>query len=267
MTMTKVGSDDPCAAMKKMFPYVERTPVGKCPRCGMERYRCVGYVDPSHPETKIDMITACQCDIEKERHISDVRASAKVNEAMREIIRKNCGFRAAEADLCQKKFTGSLIERYNKAMLYASRFNHMTKKGILIVGSTGSGKTMTAAHVINRVLDSGYVAKFTTAGNIYDLYKSSFNDRSAADQIENLKNCDLLCVDDLGTEYTSETAVYSVIDVIESRIGWSKPTLITTNLSEKEILERYGKRFVSRLHEHFFKLVFAGEDMRMKKSR
>ncbi len=267
MAMTKVGFDDPRAAMKKMFPFVEMTSIGKCPKCGMEKYRCVGYIDPSHPETKIDQITACQCDIERERHINDLRASAKVNESIRDSIRKNCGFRSYESELCEKKFTGNLADRYSKAMLYASRFNHMTKKGIIIAGSTGSGKTMTAVHVINCVIDSGYVAKFTTAGNIYDLYKSSFNDKNASDQIEDLKNCDLLCVDDLGTEYTSDTAVYSVIEVIESRIGWSKPTIITTNLTDKEIMERYGERFVSRMHEHFFKLVFVGEDMRMKKSK
>lgn len=267
MTMIKVGSDDPDAYMTKTFKHVKRVSIGKCPKCGVEKYRCTGYLIPGDKSTYVDITSSCNCDIENERKIADMRASAKVNKNIRNEVFMSSGFRLSEKEMISKKFAGNLVEKYNKGMLWASRFNSDTRRGIIIAGSTGTGKSMTAVHIINRIMERGFVGKFTTAANIYDIYRQSFTDPIASDEFAKMKTCDVLCIDDLGAEYTTEAATYQIVNLLEERMSWSRPTVITTNLTDQELLQRYGQRFVSRIHENFFKLVYTGEDMRMKKSR
>ena len=78
-----------------------------------------------------------------------------------------------------------------------------------------------------------------------------------------LKECDLLLLDDLGAEFESTFYVSCLYELINSRTGYGKPTIVNTNLSGAELKKRYSDRIVSRLYS-MKTLVFSGEDIRMK---
>lgn len=248
--------------VKSLFPDVKWIPAGKCPVCGEEKYHCVGFIQCGDERREIDKMSECSCDIERFRKNNDLRASMKVNQAIKEKVIKECGFRESEKKLIDKAFRGKLKEKYDKCMEYASYFSQKTEKGKLIQGDTGTGKTMTAVHMIKKVLDKGYIAKFVTASDLYNIYMASYTNRDLVDQIESYKTCDLLCLDDLGAEYTNNDAIHRMNEVIDYRLGQGKPTIITTNLDDRNISQRYGQRLLSRIHESFSKILFVGEDMR-----
>ena len=80
-----------------------------------------------------------------------------------------------------------------------------------------------------------------------------------------LTECDLLIIDDLGTEFATNFSRSSVYSVFNSRISRGKPTIISTNLSLKELEQAYSDRFVSRVTGYCRRLHFEGNDIRIQK--
>jgi DNA replication protein DnaC len=79
--------------------------------------------------------------------------------------------------------------------------------------------------------------------------------------------CDLLIIDDLGTELTNQFTVSCFYNVLNSRTNYAKSTFINTNLSKKEIEAKYSQRITSRLFGEFLPIVFSGSDIRLQKVR
>ena len=80
-------------------------------------------------------------------------------------------------------------------------------------------------------------------------------------------DADLLILDDLGAEYNTPFNVSSVYNIINTRMNFGKPTIISSNLTSQELEERYTERVVSRLLTQYTYLRFIGEDVRQLKLR
>ena len=79
--------------------------------------------------------------------------------------------------------------------------------------------------------------------------------------------CDLLIVDDLGTEMPGQFVTAALYSLLNDRLLEGKPMLISTNLNVDELGKRYSPQIASRLHGNFLRLTFVGDDIRVMKNR
>ena len=147
---------------------------------------------------------------------------------------------------------------------YADEFTPASK-GILMRGATGLGKTHLSLAIANEVIRKGYSVVYVSAPDILaKLEREHFSYKydSEQDVFNSLIRCDLLIIDDLGTEFMSQFSVASVYNIFNSRILSGRPMIINTNLTAAELLSSYSQRFVSRLMGSCDRLDFIGEDIR-----
>ena len=130
------------------------------------------------------------------------------------------------------------------------------------------GKTHLSSAVAREVLKKGYDVLYVTALDlISDFEAEQFGSRSIAhgELTDKYFDCDLLIVDDLGTEVANQFTVSVIYNLLNIRINRNSPTLISTNLSQKELLAKYNDRITSRIFGEFRPLLFLGADVRMQK--
>lgn len=163
----------------------------------------------------------------------------------------------------------AMMERtLQKCQAYASGFG--TNSGnLLLNGGTGLGKTFLSVCIARAVAEKGYSVRYESAPHLFDkLQKAKFtSDESAVREVEKLMACDLLVVDDLGTEYAGQAATSLLYTLINDRMMEHKPMIISTNLTIEELGKRYSPQIASRLQGGFVRLPFLGEDIRILKSR
>lgn len=140
---------------------------------------------------------------------------------------------------------------------------------LLFVGGTGLGKTFLSACIARTVADRGYSVAYETASHLFTkLEQARFNpneeNRREADK---LLACDLLILDDLGTELPGQFVTAALYSLMNDRILAGKPMVISTNLNVDEAARRYSPQIASRLHGNFTRLTFVGEDIRVLKNR
>ena len=93
------------------------------------------------------------------------------------------------------------------------------------------------------------------------------NDEQARKECDKYLACDLLIVDDLGTEMPGQFTTSALYGLVNDRIQSGKPTIISTNLTSEEFGHRYNRQIASRLRGSFLRVPFVGEDIRVIKSR
>lgn len=155
----------------------------------------------------------------------------------------------------------SFIRHFNK--------NH---DNLLLLGTTGVGKTFLANCIAKELLDRGYTVIYLTAFRLFDiLEKHKFGkdeERSyeASNQFEYILTCDLLIIDDLGTELNNSFTNSQLYLIINERLLRQKSTVISTNLSLTNINTNYGERIFSRLVSSYSIQRIIGEDIRLHKA-
>ena len=165
------------------------------------------------------------------------------------------------------------IMKYNLGILqeYAEHFSVGTSddkpsQSLTLVGGTGLGKTHLSTAVAKAVIDRGFDVVYVSA---IDLFSEFDDDRFRAKQtgtdISRYFACDLLILDDLGTEVTTKLTVSNLYRLINERVSRLLPTIISTNLDHNKQKDVYGDRIASRLFGEFRPLIFAGKDVRMLK--
>ena len=140
---------------------------------------------------------------------------------------------------------------------------------LLFIGNTGLGKTFLSACIANVVTDKGYSVAYESAPQLFGkLEKDRFNptEDSHADA-ERFTTCDLLIIDDLGTEMSGNFVTAALYSLLNDRLLAGKSTIISTNLNTDELGERYSPQIASRIKGSFKGLTFMGEDIRVLKSR
>lgn len=140
---------------------------------------------------------------------------------------------------------------------------------LLFVGGTGLGKTYLSACIARAVADRGYSVLYETAGHLFSkLEQAKFNpNEDNRKEAAKLADCDLLIIDDLGTEMPGQFVTAALYGLVNDRMLANKPMVISTNLNVDEMSRRYSPQIASRLHGGFQRLTFVGEDIRVLKNR
>ena len=151
---------------------------------------------------------------------------------------------------------------------YADNFSQ-DSGNLLFNGGTGLGKTMLSACIACEVAEKGYSVVYESAPHLFSkLEKNRFHpDEDSAMAASKLESCDLLIIDDLGTELPGQFVVASLYVLVNNRLLAGKATVISTNLNVSEIAVRYSPQIASRLQGNYQLLPFAGQDIRVLKNR
>ncbi len=151
---------------------------------------------------------------------------------------------------------------------YAVTFSQKSGN-LLFIGGTGLGKTYLSACIARMVADRGNSVVYETAGHLFGKLEQAKFSPSEESRREAAKftDCDLLIVDDLGTEMPGQFVTAALYSLLNDRMLEGKPMVISTNLNVDEMARRYSPQIASRLHGGFTRLTFVGEDIRIQKSR
>lgn len=137
---------------------------------------------------------------------------------------------------------------------------------ILMMGGTGLGKTHLSLAIANEIINSGFGVIYVSVPNIICKLESERYRYAGKNTQEILFDCDLLILDDLGTEYRTQFSNSAIYNIINSRILCSKATIISTNCTMEAIESDYSKRLISRLWGEYKLLHFCGTDVRAQKA-
>ena len=140
---------------------------------------------------------------------------------------------------------------------------------LLFTGGTGLGKTFLSACIARVVAARGYSVAYETASHLFSkMEKHRFHpDEETAMENKRLMECDLLIIDDLGTELPGQFVTAALYALVNDRILAGKPMLISTNLTVDEVGRRYSPQIRSRFQGNFRQLHFMGEDIRVLQNR
>ena len=159
-----------------------------------------------------------------------------------------------------------------KARAFVDAFDS-SDDNLLIAGATGVGKTFLANCIAKELLDRGYFVVYLSAIRLFDIlsdatFGSGRNGSEGASSEfvrKHIYDCDLLIIDDLGTEMVNSFTSTQLFQCINERILRRKHTVISTNLSLKQLQENYSERVVSRLANNYTLIKLLGNDIRMMK--
>ena len=145
--------------------------------------------------------------------------------------------------------------------------NFQTNAGnLLFSGDTGLGKTFLSACIAKEVAAQGFSVAYESAVHLFtNMERAKFeNDEDAREKVKKYTDCDLLIVDDLGTEIVGQFTLTALYTLINDRILSKKATIISTNLNTEGIARRYNPQIASRLRGNFQRVAFVGDDIRLK---
>ncbi len=145
-------------------------------------------------------------------------------------------------------------------------------ENLLFLGNTGVGKTFLANCIAKELLDRGYTVIYLTAFRLFDILekykfgKDAENVLAASNQFEYILDCDLLIIDDLGTELGNSFTTSQLYLIVNERLLRLKSTLISTNLSLDNLNTNYSERIYSRIISNYGIRRIIGEDIRLHKA-
>lgn len=234
------------------------------------------YLEPIYDcalckDTGVVMTEHCRC---KKRMITEeLYALSGIDRA---IINEN--FNTFDLGLFRANRNGSEIMSpkeamklyYDNAIAYTENFDRLKKRNIIYYGAVGTGKTFLCNCIAKALLDRGYLVVYQTASKLMNFisdYNFSRTDEKhrLKSEYDMLKNCDLLIIDDLGTEIATSINMSNLFEVINDRIISESATIISTNLDMEGIREEYDDRIFSRILGSFDLYHVFGDDLRIKK--
>ena len=152
---------------------------------------------------------------------------------------------------------------------YSKKFinSHFVEIGLLLYGSSGTGKTFASACIGNHLMRNGKTVMALNLGLYLNKLKSEWS-KTETDILDKISECDLLIIDDFGAEKVTEWVMEKVFFLIDARYRTGKPFIISTNLeyskdeSMCEIEKTFGKRIRDRINEVCCPVLFKGESRR-----
>lgn len=165
-------------------------------------------------------------------------------------------------------------ENIQKIVVYCKKFIqafHTSYNNILLYGNTGVGKTFLANCIAKELLDTAHTVIYLTSFQLFDiLEKNKFSHNKEQyeieEQFEGILHCDLLIIDDLGTELNNTFISSQLYLCINERHLNKKSTIISTNLSLDDLNYQYSERVFSRITSNYTLLKIFGDDIRIKKA-
>ncbi len=215
------------------------SPIYQCPKCSD-----TGYVSGK----------LCDC----------VKAVAKdkyFGELCQQMPLERSTFDRFDVSLYSVEDRANMKEIYEFCKAYANNFSHLSKS-LLFFGRTGLGKTHLSLAIANCVIEKGFGVIYGSSQNFLNQIQDEAFGRKNGDTLNALLGCDLLILDDFGTEFMSTYIASAVYNIINTRALRSLPTIISTNLSLTEINSVYGERILSRIIGNYVIKQFTGKDIR-----
>ena len=148
---------------------------------------------------------------------------------------------------------------------FAEGFNKDTSDSWLLYGDTGLGKTHLSTAVGVTVIRRGYDVLYKTVQAVIDDFEEVQFKGASQQNVRRYYDCDLLIIDDLGAELTNQFTTSCIYNIMNARMNKRKSTIISTNLTQKELRDRYADRITSRLFGEFKPLQFKGTDIRRQR--
>ncbi len=150
---------------------------------------------------------------------------------------------------------------------YAATFDGSHMRNLLFIGTTGLGKTHLSSAIAKEVVENGNDVVYESAQKIFSDFEAEKFGRVASgeDRTGKYLTCDLLIIDDLGTEMQSQFTVSCLYNLVNTRLISEKSMIISTNIRKEELLSKYTDRITSRLFGEFEICVFSGKDIRSQK--
>lgn len=227
------------------------------------KYTCMKCEDTGFFESRL-----CDC------HIELIKSLAYEEEGKKSPL-KFCLFEDFRFDYYPDEYSSALKCSPREKMKdvfylckeYADSFD-TDSLSLFLYGETGLGKTHLSLAIAGEVINKGYSVLYNSAQNIFnELQKERFgkSDTNGAYEAMVLE-CDLLVIDDLGAEFTTQFTQSALYNIINTRINRGAPTIISTNCSLSEIESLYSKRISSRIIGEYSIISFAGNDIRQIKS-
>lgn len=220
-----------------------------------------GYIEHDNRTEVCDCLLKLMAEIAAEQ----LNANLPLSESTFENF--NLNYYSTEPDKNGKIPFNRMSNIYNYCVNYADTFN-VHSKSVFLRGGTGLGKTHLSLAIANEVIKKGMSVIYVSAPEIFSkLEREHFGNQylKQEDTFNSLLKCDLLILDDLGTEFVSPFTMSCVYNLFNSRILAGKPIIISTNMQLNELVTTYSQRFVSRLIGSCDRLDFIGEDIRAEK--
>lgn len=168
---------------------------------------------------------------------------------------------------------------FNNLKNYSEKLvNGIEKKGLILVGNNGVGKTHLACSIANKLIENGTSVIYGTLINLLAELRNSYDTYNNISEMEIIKlyeNVDLLIIDDLGKEKPSEWGLEKLFTIVNSRYENNLPVIITTNYNQNSLAERLSingeietaKSIISRLYEMCYLVKIDDIDHRIKKKK
>ena len=175
---------------------------------------------------------------------------------------------------CERDALTSLVPRETMADVfdfcrrYAENFESATKN-LLFQGGTGLGKTYLSACIARVVAKKGFSVCYETASTALEYYETAKFSRDAAEseeaslRVKRMEDCDLMILDDLGTEMLTPMSQSALYSLLNKRLVNGKKTIISTNFTSADLQKRYIPQIYSRLRGEYMALPFVGKDIRL----
>lgn len=161
----------------------------------------------------------------------------------------------------------------NKCKAFVNDFEK-DRPGMLIFGKTALGKTFLSNCIAKALLDKEHTVLYLSSINLFEdilpsiiMSGSKEKDRDNLILYDYIYNCELLIIDDLGTEGTNSFVISHLFEIINRRSAHSLSTLISTNLNMNDLSVRYTERIMSRIIADFIVLQLYGDDIRAEKRK
>lgn len=217
------------------------------------RYRCEACGDTGFIGTKM-----CAC-MRRELVLAGYESSG-IGRLM-----QSQSFDTFSLDYYPAQDRGGMEANYRTLREFAAHFDSRRGENYLLIGTTGLGKTHLSTSVARLVIDSGFDVVYDTAQGVFSAFEAAQFGRDEDAGEEKYLRCELLILDDLGTELTNNFTVACLYNIINTRLNNHLSTIINTNLTHSELRTRYADRITSRLFGEFRPLLFTGSDIRREK--
>ena len=231
--------------------YLDETPI--CDRCGG-----TGYVGSAMCECLMEL-----CRQEQKKELTFLSAGRENFDQFR------LDYYPDRVDPTTGYNIRDIMERtFQTCRRYAQTFSEKSGN-LLFSGDTGLGKTFLSACIARTVADGGHSVVYESAGHLFGKlerarFGGSEEDRKEA---EKYTACDLLILDDLGTEMGGQFVTAALYGLINDRLLAGKATIISTNLTVDELSKRYNPQIASRLRGSYKRVAFVGDDIRLLRNK
>ena len=167
-------------------------------------------------------------------------------------------------DLPQEKYD-TMEKNFKLCKQYAASFSPGKSGNLFMIGGTGLGKTHLSLSIASVLLANGFTVIYDSIGNLLHTVKRELNGHGeqSGDIFNAILDCDLLILDDVGTEYDTNYACSLLYTILNDRINREKEIIVSTNLTHNELQDKYSDRIVSRMLMAEI-LHFYGKDIRLK---